>query len=71
MTASENPRPRLRDDGIPTRCDLRLMTPAELAITEAMRVVEEAGASVALTDAVNLLSEARNRVADHAEGLSA
>ena len=41
-TKSE-PRPRLREDGIPTRADLRFMSPAEKAITSAMRAVEEAG----------------------------
>jgi hypothetical protein len=44
------------------------MTGAELAITETMGAVEKAGASVALTDAVILLSKARDRVADHVEG---
>lgn len=41
-----------------------LMTPAELAIREAMLRVEEAGADVRLTDAVVLLGEARDAVAD-------
>jgi hypothetical protein len=44
------------------------MTPAELAITDAMRAVEKAGGSIALTDAVTMLSIARERVADHVEG---
>ncbi len=44
------------------------MTPAEIAIINAMQAVEAAGASVALTDAVALLSKARDRVADHVEG---
>lgn len=61
-------RPRLRDDGIPTRADMRYWTLAEDAIALAMRAVEAAGASLALTDAVNLLSNARDRVADHVEG---
>lgn len=65
MTA---PRPYRREDGIPTRIDITLMSPAELAITEAIRIVEEAGASIALTDAVVLLGKARDRVADHIEG---
>jgi len=62
------PRPTTRPDGIPTRADRTLMTPAELAITAAMHAVEDAGASIALTDAVILLGKARDRVADHAEG---
>jgi hypothetical protein len=61
-------RPAKRPDGIPTRADLHWMTPAEIAITDAMSAVEKAGASVALTDAVTLLSKARDRVADHVEG---
>lgn len=61
------PRPANRPDGIPTRCDLQFMTTAELAITNAMAEVEKAGASVALTDAVTLLSKARDCVADHVE----
>jgi hypothetical protein len=44
------------------------MTPAELAISEAIQAVEKVGASKALTDAVLLLSRARDRVADHVEG---
>lgn len=63
------PRPRLRPDGIPTRCDLRFMSPAERAIRHAMDEVERAGASAALTDAVVLLGKARDRVADHVEGI--
>lgn len=62
------PRPVRRPDGIPTRADMQWMTAAELAIREAMQAVEAAGASVALTDAVTLLSKAQNRVADHVEG---
>lgn len=61
-------RNHLRPDGIPSRCDISLMTPAELAITEAMDAVEKAGGSPALTDAVTLLGKARDRVADHVEG---
>lgn len=58
-------RPHLRPDGIPTRCDETLMTIAEQKITDAMRAVEQAGASesessgsspdaAAITDAVCL-----------------
>lgn len=69
MTATPAPRPKLRPDGLPSRIDRLLMSPAELAITAAMAAVEAAGASVALTDAVTLLSKARDRVADHVEGI--
>lgn len=64
------PRPGKRPDGIPTRCDQQWKTAAELAIDSAMEAVEAAGASVALTDAVTLLSKARDRVADHVEGVA-
>lgn len=60
-------RPAMRPDGVPSRCDLTLMSPAELAITTAMQAVEAAGCSVALTEAVTLLQQARERVADHVE----
>jgi hypothetical protein len=40
------------------------MTPAELAIRNAMLAVEEAGCDVQLTDAVTLLAQARDKVAD-------
>ena len=62
-------RPSKRPDSIPTRIDTNWMTPAERAILDAMAAVEAAGGSVALTDAVTLLSKARDRVADHVEGI--
>lgn len=62
-------RPHLRPDGFPTRADMSLMSPAELAILAAMHAVEAAGGSIALTDAINLLAKARDRVADHVEGI--
>jgi hypothetical protein len=52
---------------LPRRCYRDLMTPAELAITAAMQAVEEAGASVDLTEAVILLGKARDKVADHVD----
>jgi hypothetical protein len=59
-------RPRNRMD---------LWTPAELAIYNAMREVEKMGADVSLTNAVVLLSQAQNHVADfidqHSEKLAA
>ncbi len=61
------PRPAKRPDGIPTRIDLNWMTPAERAIRDAMAAVEAAGGSIALTDAITLLAQARDRVADHVE----
>ena len=64
----EGLRPHLRPDGVPTRIDLRWMTGAERAISDAMSLVENAGGSPALTDAIALLARARSRVADHVEG---
>lgn len=63
-------RPQKRPDGMPTRRDLQWMTDAERAINDAMAAVERAGGSRALTDAVNFLVQARDRVADHVEGLA-
>lgn len=54
---------------VPRRIRLDLHTPAETAIVEAMLAVEAAGGSLALTDAGTLLSKARDRVADHVEGI--
>lgn len=49
------------------RAHLNLMTPAEIAIREAMLKVEEAGADPLLTDAIILLTEARNKVGDYVD----
>lgn len=62
------PRPPNRKDGLPTRIDRQWLTLAELAINNAMREIECAGASAALTEAAMLLAEARDAVADHVEG---
>ena len=51
-------------EGFPRRQQLDKCTPAELAIYKAMEEVEEIGADVRLTDAINKLNEARNLVAD-------
>jgi hypothetical protein len=67
-SSNDDPRPAKRPDGVPTRIDRQWHTEAEKAITAAMYAVEAAGASIALTDAVMLLSKARDRVADHVEG---
>ena len=50
---------------IPRRVRIDLMTPAELAITNAMYAVEEAGCDVRLTEAVVLLRQSRDKVADY------
>ncbi len=54
-------------NGMPRRCRVDLFSPAETAIREAMLAVEEAGAHVLLTDAINLLAAAREKVADFVE----
>lgn len=53
---------------VPRRFRLDQQSPGEAAIREAVRVVEEMGADVRLTAAVNLLNEARERVADFVDG---
>jgi len=49
---------------IPRRNRLDLNTPAELAIHNAMQEVEKIGADVKLTEAITLLSKAKDLVAD-------
>lgn len=52
------------DNTIPRRIRLDLNEPAELAIYNAMQEVEKIGADVRLTEAVTLLSRAKDLVAD-------
>ena len=54
----------ISDNGFPRRNRVDLNTTAELAIRDAIRVVEEAGCDPLLTDAVMLLDSAREKVAD-------
>ena len=56
-------------DGIPRRCRIDLSTPAETAIRAAVRAVEVTGCDERLTDAVVLLSQAQDKVADYLEGI--
>lgn len=51
------------------RYDTHRMTPVELKVAEALDAVEELGADERLSDAVELLSKARNRVADFIDGV--
>lgn len=53
----------------PRRCRIDLFTPAEKAIQDAVIAVEEAGCDPRLTDAVVLLQEARNKVADFVDNV--
>lgn len=49
---------------VPRRNRLDLCTPAEMAIYNAVQEVEKLAADVRLTDAVTLLQQAREKVAD-------
>ena len=49
---------------MPRRRDINLMTPAELAIRNAIGIVEEVGCDPLLTEAVVLLEQAQEKVAD-------
>ena len=51
-------------DGLPRRRDIEQMEPAELAIRQALLAVEAMPAHPDLTEAVILLSQAQNHVAD-------
>lgn len=53
----------------PRRIQWEKLTPAERSICAAMEVVEEVGADPRLTDAVVLLQQARDKVADYVDGI--
>ncbi len=55
---------------IPRRACLDRLTPAERAIFDAMQAVEAMAADPQLTDAVVLLQQARDRVADYVDGVA-
>ena len=55
--------------GVPRRSYIDQRTAAEAKISEAIAVVEALGADVRLTDAVSLLSAARDSVGDVHDGL--
>lgn len=55
---------KISDNGFPRRNRIDLNTPAELAIRNAIRAVEETGCDPLLTDAVMLLVDAMEKVAD-------
>lgn len=52
-------------NGVPRRSRIDLNTPVEAAIRTAMVKVEETGADVRLTEAIVLLQQAFNKVADY------
>lgn len=52
------------------RNDILQMSIAEQQIVEAMASVEKMGADVRLTDAINFLQSARDKIADYIEGIN-
>lgn len=54
----------MANDEIPRRCRVDKMDPAELSIMKAIDIIEAMGADERLTDAVQLLSEAKDKVSD-------
>lgn len=52
----------------PRRSDLHRQTETEIAIRSAIADVEALGADPLLTEAVELLDRARNKVADYVDG---
>lgn len=54
-------------EGFPRRSRIDLHTPAEAAIRHAVQVIEAMDAHPLLTDAVVLLQEAKDKVADYVE----
>ena len=57
-------------EDFPRRICVDRMTPAELAIMAAVQAVEALPADTRLTDAVILLGQARDRVADFVDGVT-
>ena len=55
---------------IPRRNRIDQFVPAEKAIWDAVQLVEDLGADVRLTNAVNLLNQAREQVADFVDGVT-
>lgn len=55
------------EKGFPRRNRIDLFTPAEAAIRQAILAVESAGAHTLLTEAVTMLGQAQDKVADFAE----
>ena len=53
------------EDKFPRRSCIYLLTPAEKAVYDAMQEVEKVGADVRLTDAIILLSQTREKLADY------
>lgn len=56
-----------REDGVPRRLRMDRLTPAERSIRAAVHSVECVGAHPLLTEAVVLLQQAREKVADYVD----
>lgn len=61
----------MANEKLPRRIQIDKMVPAELAIIAAMLAVEDAGCDHLLTEAVVLLAEAKDKVADFVDGAPA
>jgi hypothetical protein len=55
----------MSDNKFPRRSCIYLLTPAEKAVYDAAQAVEKVGADVRLTDAVVLLQQVREKLADY------
>jgi hypothetical protein len=55
----------MSDNKFPRRSCIYLLTPAEKAVYDAVQAVENVGADVRLTDAVMLLQQVREKLADY------
>ncbi len=58
---------KVEKEGMPRRYRVDLFTPIEKSIYDLQGEVEMMGADVRLTDALNLLIEARHKIADFVE----
>lgn len=56
-------------NGMPRRCSIYLMTPAELAVRTAKLAIEDMPADVRLTEATILLSQAQEKIADYVDSI--
>jgi hypothetical protein len=67
LSARSGAKGQFMSDEIPRRIRLDRMTTAEKIIFDAVQEVERVGADVRLTDAVILLKQARDKVADYVD----
>lgn len=55
----------MSDNKFPRRSCIYLFTPAEKAVYDAIQTVENVGADIRLTEAIVLLSQVREKLADY------